>query len=377
MAREFLEVLKDWEDYRPVRQSRISERAMAEALNLLTNADGMPSHRHRYLLQEAITTSDFPVLLGGVLDRQVLALYEAAPSPWRAYVPINTLPDFRDATREKMQGNQDVLPLVAEKTEYPETPMAASRYVVNLAKRGRRFDISWESEINDVYNVFADLAERFANAATYTEAFLATGIYATAAGPNPALFGAPINDVDGQDINNLGNLALTIQNLEIAIDAMATQTDIEGRPLSLQAVHLVVPQLLRFTALNILNSTSVQWVDEGLATLPMPMNNAVSQVGIQLHVDPMLPVIDTSGDVNTTWYLFADPQGSGRFGEVNFLRGHESPEIVMKASNKVTLGGDLLDPMGGDFATDNILWRVRHCLGSSPLDPRFAIAQVG
>jgi hypothetical protein len=74
--------------------------------------------------------------------------------------------------------------------------------------------------------------------------------------------------------------------------------------------------------------------------------------------------------------VFADV-AQGRWGQVELLRGHETPEICMKASNKVSLTGAPIGSFAGDFDTDDILWRVRHCLGHSSLDPRYAYAQVG
>jgi len=93
-----------------------------------------------------------------------------------------------------------------------------------------------------------------------------------------------------------------------------------------------------------------------------------------LHVDPYIPVIDTSQNLNT-WYVFADPS-QGAAMEFGYLRGHETPEICMKSSDKVSVGGAALSPFSGDFATDNIFYRVRIVKGSTQLDPRFAYAQV-
>jgi len=121
------------------------------------------------------------------------------------------------------------------------------------------------------------------------------------------------------------------------------------------------------------------WIDQagGAAPTPYPTTNVISQVGLQLHVDPWLPVVDVSGAVNRTWYLFADPNTTGAAMQMDFLRGHEEPEICMKASDKVTVAGGALTPFSGDFATDNIFYRVRHVHGGTQLDPRMAYSQVG
>jgi hypothetical protein len=62
---------------------------------------------------------------------------------------------------------------------------------------------------------------------------------------------------------------------------------------------------------------------------------------------------------------------------MNFLAGHESPEVVMKSPNKITLGGGLNNPTEGDFESDSMQWRVRHILGGTQVDPRYASSFVG
>ena len=42
----------------------------------------------------------------------------------------------------------------------------------------------------------------------------------------------------------------------------------------------------------------------------------------------------------------------------------------MKASDKVTIGGGAINPMSGDFATDNVFYRVRLVAGVCTLDWR-------
>ena len=371
---EFLEMMEKWAGFRHVNTKQFGEAALARTINLLNNADRLPRHRHEFLLQEAVTTSDFPNLFGGVLDVTMYGLYRAALPEWRRYTPTGVLSDFRIADVEKVSGNEQLLAAVPEKTEYPLSAMAEGRYHRQLFKRGRQFDISWEAIVNDRLGAFDGFANRFASAALYTEAFLVTSMYCGAAAPNAALFGAPVVDAaDGANVTNLGILPLTITNLATTLQLMASQVDVQGRPLGIRGLHLVVPPMLEFTARAILTSAFEQ---STAAVTPLPTVNVMSQLGIQLHVDPLIPVVMPVAAANRTWFLFADTV-QGKWGQMDFLRGHESPEICMKASNKASVGGGSIGPFEGDFETDDIMWRVRHCLGGSVLDPRMAYAQVG
>jgi hypothetical protein len=370
---EFLSLMEKWDGYVPVRNAGLNESAVARFIDLMANAEHMPAHRQDYLLREVVTTSDFPSLFGFTLERDLLARYRAVVPDWQAYCARGTLPNFNQAELHKVQGNDTLLPEVSEKGEYLVAQMVDAHYHRQVKKFGRQFDISWESIINDALSAFSDLPQRFADAVVYTRAYNATGLFAVAAGPNPLLFGAgaTITDVDGQVITNKGVLDLTIGNLQITLDLMASQTDVNGRPLGIRGTHLVVPNLLELTGRAILTSTLIL----STAAAPIPNANVLSQMGLQLHVNPLLPVIDTSGNRNGTWYVFADPS-QGKAIQMDFLRGNEDPEICMKASDKVTVGGGSLSPFSGDFATDNIFYRVRDVHGGTQLDPRYVYAQV-
>ena len=376
---EFMQLMESWNGYSPVQDSQVDESAVAQLIDLIANRGRMPSHRHEYLMREVITTSDFPNLFGVALDRQILARYRAASCDWQSYFKMSRLPNFNTHRRHKVQGNDTVLPEVVEKGEYLVSPMAEAYYSIALKKYGRQFDISWEAIINDSMGAFSDIAARFADAAVNSMHRAATATYASATGPNALLYGAPIADIDGQNVTNLGSLPLTIANLETTLELMAAQRDVNGTPIIVRGVHLVVPPALEFTARQILTSTIKSWHyggdDEQFATAgPMPTTNVISQLGMKLHIDPWLPIVDVGSYPAYTWYVFGEPS-MGAAVEFAYLTGNEDPEVCMKSSDKVTMGGGNLSPFSGDFATDNIFYRVRHVFGTTQLDPRFTYAQ--
>lgn len=383
---EFLKLMEDWDGYSVLRRDQVPRDKLARFLEVVTNADGHLPYRHEYILKETMTTSDFPNLFGLALDHSILARYRTAPSPWRNLFQIGKCKDFNERKIHKVQGQQNLLPEVKPKAEYPQEDMSEAYYTISVKKRGRQFDISWEARINDILGAMNDIPERFAQAVLNTEASLATATYCGAAAPNASLFGAPIVDVDGESVTNLGSLPLNIENLEITLGLMAEQVDAEGIPLGIQGIHLVVPPRLQFTARKVLTSAYVQQVDTvGGANAstpvyaPLPTTNVLPDVGLKLHVDPWIPKVmaGAGAAVHKTWFVFAEKSMDGAAMEMDNLTGHESPEICMKASDKVTVGGGAIDPLEGDFGSDGIKYRVRHCLGHAQLDPRFAYAQVG
>lgn len=371
---EFLKLMDNWDGQVPLGSQPVNEAAVAKLIDLLANKSRMPSHRHEYLLKEVITTSDFPTLFGVAVDREMLAAWKAVYGDWRSYTKVSRLPNFNWHERHKVYGNDNLLPEVVEKGEYLVGTEGTGCYFLQLKKYGRQFDISWEAVINDSMGAFSDMASRFATAAQRSLARGVTSLYSSAAGPNVNLFGAPILDVDGQNVTNIGALALNIVNLETTLSLMAAQTDPNGEPISVRGVHLVVPTSLELTARSILTSALKQEIAGAVA---LPTTNILPQLGLKLHVDPYLEVVDLV-DPTATWYLFADPS-QGAAIEMGFLSGYEDPEVCMKASDKIALGGGggLLNAFSGDFATDNVFYRVRMIFGGTQLDPRYAYAQIG
>ena len=361
---ELMKLMEDWKGYvslSDVDRGEGYEQKLKEIVDLLGNANNLPAHKHEYLIREALTTSDFPLLFGDVLDRQVLASYKAVDPVWKAFTKMSTNRDFKVSDRYAITGGDQVLARVAEKGEYLASERNEARYHLSVLKYGRQFDISWEALINDDLGALKDTPERFARAAVRTEHDLVTSTYAGC-----ALYAA----ANG----NTTAAVLTIASLEAGVAAMASFLDANAQPIMNRAKYLVVPPVLEMTARQILTSAVKQWLEHTtLAAAPtayaMPMTNVIAQYGLQLIVDPYLAIYANAAEQATQWYLFADPKDIAAV-EFAHLKGHERPEICMKASDKVTVGGGAIGPMSGDFTTDNVLYRVRHVFGGTLLDWR-------
>ena len=386
---ELMQLIEDWQGYvaaGDIPKPEGYEQRLMETINLLSNASGLPSHRHEYLLREAMTTSDFPNLFGDVLDRQVLANYKAVDPVWKAICRQSTVPRISPQVggyRFAITGGDQVLARVGEKGEYLASSRDEARYPISVDKYGRQFDISWETLINDDLGALKDTPERFARAAVRTEHRLATVQYAyndTGGGLGNVVHavGGPLYSMTAPEINMVNTL-LSIAALETGVETMGAFVDAAGEPIMNRAKYLVVPPALEMTARQILTSTNKMWTAAAGAAIAYPTNNVIAQYGLTLIVDPYAPLCSqinrpaTPNSANTQWYLFADPRDIAAF-ETAHLAGHERPEICMKASDKVSVGGGAIGPMSGDFATDNVFYRVRLVFGAAPLDWRATYA---
>jgi len=377
---ELMNLIEDWRGYialSEVNKPEGYEQKLKETIDLLGNANHLPRHRHEYLLREALTTSDFPLLFGDVLDRQVLASYKAVDPVWKAFVRMGTVPRIYPQVggyRFGITGGDQYLAEVAEKGEYLASERNEARYAMYVKKYGRQFDISWEALVNDDLGALKDTPERFARAAVRTEHRIVTSTYCLDALADTNHAAGNLYDSALVDAINLGALPLTIANLENTCEAMAAFTDANGEPIMNRAKYLVVGPGLEFTARQILTSTNKQWLDTAAgAVIPVPTTNVIPQYGLQLVIDPYLPIYLPNAVLS--WFLFADPKDIAAM-EVDYLTGHERPEICMKASDKVNIGGGELGPMTGDFATDNVFYRVRDVFGCNKLEWRATYGQL-
>ncbi|KKN50683.1 hypothetical protein LCGC14_0630320 [marine sediment metagenome] len=376
MKKDILEVMKD-EKLDPSVGERASKiHNFNERLNtfieLVSNARGYSARKRAYLLEEASSTSDFPLLFGNVLERQLLAKYQIARPDWRNYIAAGTQRDFRPSDAIGIFGLQGRLNTVSQRGEYKQDKeLGEGKVSITLKKYGRLFGLGWEAMVNDELGAFNDVAQRLADAALRTEFFQATSLITQSTGPNVLLYGdALTHPIDGATIDNLGTSNLDQAGLELAVAALREQKDTDGEPILIESFSLVVPPFKEIAMLKLLR-TDLTMVPTTLATIRL--GPAFSITG---HVNPYLPIVDTSGAKNFTWYLFAN-LSSGRSAQLNFMRGREAPQLVMKAPDKQAIGGGDISPLDGDFLTDSMWWRVRHILGGVQIDPRFTFAQVG
>jgi len=366
---EIMELIEDWKGYHAVRGmggGEVYEQKLTEVINLLSNARRLPAHRQDYELMEAMTTSDFPLMFADVIDRQMLAGYQAIDPVWKKYMrlkTVNRLYPWVGGKRFAISNSGMYLSEVAEKGEFLALKKTEVKYDMYARKYGNQLDISWEAIIADKLGALKDTPNEFAWLAANTEHYTAVNLYA--------------NDVNVLGSHTLGDLyddstageinantrPLTIHNMELSVADMQAFRHPSGQPMRNKPKYLVISDGgLEFTARQILTSATKQWLEhitragaDGFQTLyPMPTTNVIAQYGLELIIDPWLSIAGLDGYTANSWYLFADPRNIAAI-ECDYLEGHERPEICMKASNKVTIGGGAINPMTGDFDRQHIL----------------------
>jgi hypothetical protein len=341
--------------------------------------------RAPYLLQEAMTTSDFPILFGDIVDRVMLQRYQRIPEDWALYARGTTVRDFRpqEIWKRWALGGETILEEVKEREEYPERSVEEQPVVTwRVKKYGARMSVSWEMIINDDQGYFDDLPERLAESARRTETDLVVDVFTSTTGPNATLYnntnGNLINTTNGASVNNP---PLSIQGLQDALIVLSNMRDEEGQPIFIDMTTLVVPPALEVTARNILNAIQIELTrdggirDSGTGEERLIVNNWMKN-RVQLAVNPFLPIRSTTNG-NTSWYLFAAPSAGRGAIWLGRLRGHEAPELFVKEPNARRVGGGQVNPLDGDFDTDSIDYKVRLVRGVTTVDPKLTVASNG
>jgi len=327
------------------------QKKLVEAVGFIK--DVWSGRKPMYLLREAMSTSDFPLLFGDTIDRMMLAQYQEYPSNWERWLRRSTVADFRTVKRFKTSDGDQSLSIVGQGENYPAGEIDEASYSFSVSKYGRVMFLLWEALVNDDLDALRDIPQKMARAARRTEDKFASSLYVG----NTTLY-STTHSVNGTNYSNKGTAALALAALETAVNTMAAYVDDANsdsivEPIFNSPVRLVVPPQLELTAIKIVGN--LQYIDTTEA-------NAL-RGRMAVEVDPYIPVVDATNGA-TSWYLFADV-ANGHAAEVAFLRGYEAPQLFMGSPNAVMLGGGMPAPQAGDFDNDAVRYKVRHVMGGS------------
>ncbi len=289
------------------------------------------------------TTSDFAIILGDTVGRQLRNSYQAAPSGIRQLGRQTSARDFRAKTSIQLSEAPTLLP-VSEHGEFKAGSMAEAKESYSIDTFGRLFGISRQALVNDDLGAFADLSRRFGQAAAEFEAqFLVDLLTKGGNGPTmddgKALFHADHGNKAGAGAV-ISDTALSAARL-----AMRTQKGLNSQLISVTPKFLVVPAALETQAEKILAS-----IYAAKSADVNPFSGSLSLV-----VEPRLDAKST-----TRWYVTADPSEIDGL-EYAYLAGAEGPVVETKAG----------------FEVDGVQIRVRLDYGAGFLDHRGWYANQG
>lgn len=250
------------------------------------------------------TTDDFTVILGNSANKAVLRAYEEAEETFEEWTYRGSMSNFQIHSRMDLNTFPS-LRKVAEGAEFKNVTIGERKEIIQLATYGDIFPISRQAIINDDLGLFNRLPQKMGRAAKRTVGDL---VYAVLTG-NPkmddgvALFHA--------NHSNLGNKALTVDNLDAAITAMRLQK-LDKASLGIRAAYAIVPVTLESEAESLVTSE----FKPGTQEQKNPIRDKVKVIGEHRLDD----------DSVKNWYLAASASQYDTI-EVGYLDGNSAPRI--------------------------------------------------
>jgi len=373
--RSFSEVYADVNRAKPGKKARFRNAKYLSKLRecrdfLVALKHGHVSDHH---LREVLSTSDFPILFGDVMDTRLLNQYAATTPTWSQYAQRGTVVDFRPSRLIALDGLQSPLYPSSKKVELEtvkyDNDLDETAYTTQVEVYEKGIAYNWRMLVNRRGDFLARLPSFLARGAQRTEEKFASDLYMGAGGPDATFFSV------GNANLVTGNPALSVAALKTALNTMYAHTDAGGDPIMIDGVVLVVPPLLQLTAQEVLKAYALE-------TTPGSTSATAVFMGVpwiskfKPATNWYQPIVDVSANRHTTWYLFADPNANRPGMEVTFLSGYEQPSLWQKAPNTQRLGGSV-DPIMGDFQDMSIHQKIIHIIGGTLIDPKAAVVSNG
>lgn len=338
--------------------------------------------------EAAVSTSDFPALFNQVTNVQFLEQYQLAEEQiWPKIARRVTVPNFLpqqmidlgwdDAAMDNLLaangGHRTIpggLPVVPEGTEYPKAfKLYSSAETIATRKNGASVGVTWETFINDQWNVLASIPGALARAARIGEDDAVSVQLADidGTGLNTDNFNATKGTLLNYGTNTPGTAALTRDTLKAAL-AQAQSFKAgpnQNRPVTFRKFAVVIPQALKVTADEIAALPTQITVTDGNEQYTTTFSYGED---FEFVVNPRLDIINTTNGA-TAWYVvpFAGEGIRTSLAQV-FLERFEVPELRIHNDTGLLLGGGAVAPELGSYVNDTWDMRIRHLYDGAALN---------
>lgn len=274
-------------------------------------------------------TSDFPLILGDAVGRELRRAYETAPSGIRQLARQSSARDFRAKSSIAM-GEFSTLEKVPEGGEFKSSTIDESAESYKIETFGKIFGITRQAIVNDDLGAFTTIPNKIGTAASAFQADILVGMVTK----NPAMSdGKPVFHADR------GNLAET--------GAAPSLTTLSARRLAMRRQTTPLGVLINATPRFLLVGPELETIAEQILTqINATKTEDVNPFGnLSLIVEPRLN--------GTEWYLAADPTTIDGL-EYAYLEGAPGPQVETRTG----------------FEVDGVQFKVRLDFGAGWLDFR-------
>lgn len=330
------------------------------------------NYPHMMRLEESYTVSDFPYLLGDVLDRMLLDRFREFPQGWRSHIRVSRpLRDFRSVRRLALNGAEGQYSQMddLEGVKY-STTLDEDNYTYAPELYALGVKLSFRTIMNDDLDAFDTIPDRLGRGGRRTIAKFATDLLFDANGVDASFY------TTGRGNRLTSNPDLAIDSLGSAFQALLGMTDGDSEPIMIEGAVLQYPPALHVTVQNMLNQLTVDTTERGGTTAQtVRVNNWIVR-NLTAVMDPYIPIVCSSANGNTAWALHATPSSGRPVAEIGFLAGFEEPQLYRKLANTVRVGGGI-DQNAGDFESMAQHFKGVVAFGGATMDYKSSVGSNG
>lgn len=240
------------------------------------------------VLSQALSSSDFPGLLSGTVNKTVLKKYPQIPATFTRIADQGRLPDFRQGSVirithagvfEKIGAGGEILPLGYTVDGVEPAQVESYGGIVSLSRR---------AVVDDDLSVLKDMGTYLARTGKRTQNIVVCRFLLE----NPSLDdGTPLFDASRSNLLTGAGSALSKDSLATAMKTLRLMGDDDGNPYGIEPAVLLVPPALEETAAELCRNISEAGRDR-----------------LELVVEPLLEASYLTGGSSTAWYLLPDPE---------------------------------------------------------------------
>lgn len=338
-------------------------------------------------LKEAITSDQLAPMFIAAANVRFQEYFDSYNTLWGSIATKELLTDFRQASLLSLKPDSTTVPIdnggykhpvgtlphVPELTPYPTMSYQAEGAFITTAKHGARIQFSFESFINDEWNVISRFPKDAATLAARTEDLLVllqifdpvtkslrADVFNDANKTKADFTGVPDEFTGGTGAGGVGG----VKNAALSFDAIVSA---------------------RYQALATVRDGHSTYVPEGFVLVTSPalaevaksytlINEIRTQVGkrTEIKANPLKDLDVLSSDLisvvggEKAWVLL--PKGGRANGKTVLAKtgmlGREAPELRIHNKTGQMLGGGDVNPYEGSFDNDDVEIRIRQIAGA-------------
>lgn len=281
MARESLELRG--ERTRGLSRDEIAQRALAQRSGAY------------------MSSSDFPVILGNVINTSLRAGYDQAPQTFRPLVREVSAADFKAINRAQL-GEGPAFDKINESGEYKRGSLVEAKESYGIATFGKVIAITRKVIVNDDMNAFGRIPQLLGQSAAQLESDLVW--YQILANPTMG-DGTALFHTDHKNLQSGAGSAFGVAALGTGRATMAKQVGLDGKTvLNIRPQYVIVPVALETKAEQELKTLVYNSDSSKTATASMRSLEIITEARLDNGISNKAVGADVAGSA-VAWYLAA------------------------------------------------------------------------